>query len=223
MGTKTALEAARNWKARILIASTSEVYGNPEACPQSESYNGNVNYFGPRACYDEGKRVAEALAYTYREHHAVDVRIARIFNMYGPKMPASDGRVVSTFVDAAIHSRDLVVTGDGAASRCFQYVEDCVAGLRLLMESSWSDGPVNIGSETKTTIEQLAETVVRRVHAQDAGQTSRIIYTGAVVDDPQHRKPDCSLARQVLGWEPRVTLETGIDRTIAWFMAAEKQ
>lgn len=138
-------------------------------------------------------------------------------------MPASDGRVVCSFIDAAINSRNLVITGDGTASRCFQYVEDCVAGLRLLMESSWSDGPVNIGSETETSIGELAETVVRRVMGRNAKQTPRIIHEGAVVDDPQRRVPDCSLARRVLGWEPRVTLEVGIDRTIAWIVAAEKQ
>ncbi|KAK4507079.1 hypothetical protein PRZ48_000813 [Zasmidium cellare] len=220
-GTKNALEAARKWNARILLASTSEVYGNPEVCPQPETYNGNVNCFGPRACYDEGKRVVEALAFAYRKQYSVDLRIARIFNVYGPGMPASDGRVVCSFVDAAIHSRDLVITGDGAASRCFQYVSDCVEGLRLLMESSWSKGPVNIGSETETTMAKLAGIVVQRLAAQKLGRSSRIVYKDAVEDDPQRRRPDWGLARRVLGWEPRVSLETGIDRTVAWFLAAE--
>lgn len=217
-GTKNVLEAARRWRARVLLASTSEVYGQAERNPQDETYLGNTNCFGPRSCSDEGKRVAEALVYAYWTKHSLDFRIARIFNTYGPGMYAGDGRVVCSFVGAAIAGDDLVIKGDGKSTRCFQFVDDCIMGLEGLMESNWLGGPVNIGSERETTILELATIIVDAVSAQTGRPKARIIYGDPLPDDPVQRKPDSTLARKIMGWEARTPLSEGLHRTIKWHL-----
>ncbi|KAK4631782.1 UDP-glucuronic acid decarboxylase 6 [Fulvia fulva] len=223
LGTRNVLNKAREWKARVLLASTSEVYGQSERDPQDETYFGNVNCFGERSCYDEGKRVAEALAYAYRVEHgsSLEIRVARIFNAYGPGMHASDGRVVCSFIGAAIEGRELLITGDGAATRCFQYVDDCVSGLMSLMRSSWEGGPVNIGSEKETTIVDLALLVVKAVSAATGRPQATFKYSDALPDDPVQRRPDCALAREVLGWVPTIELADGVRQTIEWHLGLE--
>ncbi|KAF2113612.1 hypothetical protein BDV96DRAFT_495667, partial [Lophiotrema nucula] len=217
LGTRNMLDLALRTGARLLFASTSEVYGNSLVCPQPETYFGNVNSYGPRACYDEGKRVAEALCYAYQTKYKAPVRIARIFNAYGPGMPASDGRVMSTFIHSAMNKKPMVITGDGSAIRCFQYVSDCVEGLVRLMESEY-DKPVNIGSEEMISISELASKVAQVVG--DMGfeiLAEPVMYQDAVEDDPVKRQADCTLARRLLDWRPRVGLEEGILKTVKWF------
>lgn len=175
-----------------------------------------MNLFGPRACYDEGKRVAEALFYAYREQHGVDIRIARIFNTYGPRMGASDGRVVSNFIASALSGDDLKITGDGKATRSFQYVTDCMQGLYALMNSDYSKGPVNIGNDREFTIQQLAELVIGLVSQMTGRCKASIAYLPPLVDDPTVRRPDITLAREVLCWGPVIRLEEGLRRTIEW-------
>lgn len=175
-----------------------------------------MNSFGPRACYDEGKRVAEALCYAYKEQHGVDIRIARIFNTYGPRMAASDGRVVSSFVASALTGEDLKITGDGKSTRSFQYVTDCIQGLYTLMESGYDQGPVNIGNDGEFTIQQLAEMTIDAVAEMTGRSKVSITYLPPLADDPVVRRPDISLARKVLGWEPVVKLQDGLRRTIQW-------
>ena len=218
-GTRNVLEAAHRWNARVLLASTSEVYGQPAQSPQDEEYRGNVNCFGPRACYDEGKRIAEAIAYAYRAQFGVELRIARIFNTYGPGMHPSDGRVVCSFVGWAVHGYDLVIRGDGKATRCFQYVDDCIAGLQRLMESDWSGGPMNIGNEQEWTIQELAESVINAVSSITGRPKAGIRYDEPLPDDPTQRKPDCSLARNLLGWQAQTPLEEGLFLTIQWYLS----
>ncbi|KAJ5772942.1 hypothetical protein N7457_007838 [Penicillium paradoxum] len=198
------------------LGAKTEVYGNPSVHPQPEYYWGNVNPFGPRACYDEGKRAAEALCYAYREQHGVDIRIARIFNTYGPRMGPSDGRVVSSFITSALKGNDLKITGDGTTTRSFQYVTDCIKGLYTLMQSDYSQGPVNIGNDGEFTIQQLAELVIELVSQMTGRSKVAIVYSLPLVDDPMMRRPDISLAREVLCWEPVVQLEEGLRRTIEW-------
>ncbi|CAI7618145.1 unnamed protein product [Penicillium glandicola] len=193
-----------------------EVYGDPSVHPQPEHYWGNVNSFGPRACYDEGKRAAEALCYAYREQHRVDIRISRIFNTYGPRMGASDGRVVSSFVTSALAGEDVKITGDGTATRSFQYVTDCIQGLYALMHSDYSKGPVNVGNDGEFTIQQLAELVIGLVSQMTGRAEVSIAYLPPLVDDPTVRRPDITLAREVLRWEPVIRLEEGLRRTIEW-------
>ncbi|KAJ5417587.1 UDP-glucuronic acid decarboxylase 1 [Penicillium crustosum] len=216
LGTRNLLELARSRNIRILHTSTSEVYGDPSIHPQPKHYWGNVNLFGPRACYDEGKRVAEALFYAYREQHGVDIRIARIFNTYGPRMGASDGRVVSNFIASALSGDDLKITGDGKATRSFQYVTDCMQGLYALMNSDYSKGPVNIGNDREFTIQQLAELVIGLVSQMTGRCKASIAYLPPLVDDPTVRRPDITLAREVLCWGPVIRLEEGLRRTIEW-------
>lgn len=175
-----------------------------------------MNSFGPRACYDEGKRAAEALCYAYREQHGVDIRIARIFNTYGPRMRPSDGRVVSSFIASALASEDLKITGDGKSTRSFQYVTDCTQGLYSLMGSDHSQGPVNIGNPGEFTIQQLAELTIDVVSHMSGRPKVSITYLPPLVDDPVVRRPDITLARKVLGWEPVVPLQDGLRRTIEW-------
>ncbi|KAF7193824.1 UDP-glucuronic acid decarboxylase 1 [Pseudocercospora fuligena] len=220
LGTRNVLDKARQWKARLLLASTSEVYGQAERDPQDETYLGNVNCFGPRSCYDEGKRVAEALAYAYRVLYGNVplTRVARVFNAYGPGMHPDDGRVVTSFIQAAIRGEELVITGDGQSTRCFQYVDDCVTGMIALMESTWEGGPMNIGRETETTIEELAHAVIRSVSKATGGPESGIVYRAAPPDDPVQRRPDCALARRVLGWSAQTDLLEGLQRTIKWHL-----
>ncbi|KAJ6049880.1 UDP-glucuronate 5-epimerase [Penicillium canescens] len=216
LGTRNLLELARSSSIRILHTSTSEVYGDPSVHPQTEHYWGNVNSFGPRACYDEGKRVAEALCYAYREQHDIDIRIARIFNTYGPRMGASDGRVVSSFIASALAGEDLKITGDGTATRSFQFVTDCMQGLYTLMNSGYSKGPVNIGNDGEFTIERLAELVIDLVSRMTCQPRVSISHLPPLVDDPAVRRPDIALAREVLNWQPVVQLEEGLRRTIEW-------
>ncbi|KAE8327394.1 hypothetical protein BDV39DRAFT_215090 [Aspergillus sergii] len=216
-GTKSLLEFATQRKIRILFTSTSEVYGDPKVCPQPETYWGNVNPFGPRSCYDEGKRVGEALMYGYREQHGTDIRIARIFNTYGPRMAASDGRVVSSFIASALSGQPIQVTGDGSATRSFQYVSDCANGLYMLMNSNYAKGPVNIGNDNENTILQLAEMVAELVASTTNQQPKvSIKFLPAPVDDPTTRRPDNSLALKELGWKPIVSLDQGLRHTIRW-------
>lgn len=177
-----------------------------------------MNPFGPRACYDEGKRVAESLCYAYREQFGVDIRIARIFNTYGPRMGADDGRVVSSFIAAALAGRDVCITGDGTATRSFQFVTDCIEGLYTLMNSDYREGPVNIGNETETSIQVLAERIVDLVANSTGKEKVNITHQPSLVDDPCVRKPQITLAKAKLGWAPVVPLDLGLQETIEWHM-----
>ncbi|HTY08795.1 MAG TPA: UDP-glucuronic acid decarboxylase family protein [Candidatus Edwardsbacteria bacterium] len=213
VGSRTLLELARRKRARYLLASTSEVYGDPLVHPQPESYWGNVNPIGPRGCYDEAKRFAEAIAMAYRRARGVDTRIVRIFNTYGPRMRLNDGRVVPALVDQALHGRPLTVFGDGSQTRSFCYVSDLVDGICRLMRSNQQD-PVNIGNPHEMTILAFANTIRRLT-----GTRSRIAFKPLPVDDPKQRRPDIARARRTLGWEPRIGFEQGIRQTIDWFAA----
>ncbi|MFO7951146.1 MAG: UDP-glucuronic acid decarboxylase family protein [Candidatus Fermentibacteraceae bacterium] len=215
LGTHKALGLAVEKKAGLLLASTSEVYGDPQVHPQPEDYWGNVNPVGPRGVYDEAKRFAEALAFAYRRYHGVDAKVARIFNTYGPRMRADDGRVVPSFICQALMGRDLTVFGDGSQTRSFCYVSDTVDGLVRLMESDLA-GPVNVGNPEEMTIRQFADFVRKAT-----GGASGICHRKLPVDDPQVRRPDIALARSRLGWEPRVSLEDGIGRTVEYFRKTE--
>ena len=212
LGAMHVLGMAKRTGARVLQASTSEVYGDPDVHPQPESYRGNVNPIGPRACYDEGKRCAETLFFDYHRMHRVDIRVARIFNTYGPRMHPYDGRVVSNFVLQALAGEDLTVYGDGSQTRSFCYVDDLVDGLLALMETEDFTGPVNLGNPDEFTIRELAELVIGMT-----GSRSRIVELPLPADDPTQRKPDIALARERLSWEPQVKLREGLERTIAYF------
>jgi dTDP-glucose 4,6-dehydratase len=207
-GTHNALGLAKYKRARFLLASTSEVYGDPLVHPQPESYWGNVNPIGPRGVYDEAKRYAEALTMAYHRQQGVDTAIVRIFNTYGPRMRPNDGRAVPTFVRQALASQPLTVFGDGSQTRSFCYVDDLMSGLYLLA-SSGEHLPVNLGNPSEFTILDLAETVVRLT-----GSSSEIVYEALPEDDPQQRQPDITRARQVLGWQPEIELEEGLRRTL---------
>ena len=212
-GAINMLGLAKRLGSRILQASTSEVYGDPSVHPQTEDYWGHVNPIGPRACYDEGKRCAETLFADYRRQHGLDTRIARIFNTYGPRMQPADGRVVSNFIVAALRGEPLTIQGDGWQTRAFCYVSDTVAGLMRLMDvPDACPGPVNIGNPIEFTVLDLAERI-RRL----AGSRSPIMFVPAARDDPRQRRPDISLARQLLGWEPQVSIDEGLRRTIDYF------
>ncbi|WP_336488771.1 UDP-glucuronic acid decarboxylase family protein [Methylobacterium nigriterrae] len=213
LGTNRLLERARADGARFLQASTSEVYGDPDVHPQQESYWGHVNPTGPRACYDEGKRAAESLVFDFERGHGTDVRVARIFNTYGPRMRADDGRVVSNVVCQALAGSDITIYGDGRQTRSFCYVSDLVTGLmRLMARDALPGGPVNLGNPNELTIGDLVECVVRLT-----GTASRVVERPLPVDDPRRRKPDITRARDLLGWSPVVALEEGLEATIAWF------
>jgi UDP-glucuronate decarboxylase len=211
VGAWRLLELAQRCGARFLQASTSEVYGDPQVHPQPESYWGHVNPVGPRSCYDEGKRCAEALCYAYERERGVEVRVARIFNTYGPRLRPADGRVVSNFIVQALRGEPLTVYGDGRQTRSFCYVDDTVEGLLRLMESDGS-APVNFGNPREHAVQELAELVLRLT-----GSTSSIERRPLPTDDPQRRRPDIAAARARLGWEPRVDLEAGLRRTIEHF------
>jgi UDP-glucuronate decarboxylase len=211
IGTLNMLGLAKRVGARLLLASTSEVYGDPLMHPQSEDYRGNVNPIGPRACYDEGKRAAETLCFDYHRENGVDIRVARIFNTFGPRMLENDGRVVSNFVVQALRGEPLTVYGDGSQTRSFCYVSDLVDGLIRLMNSTCA-GPVNLGNPEEFTIRQLAERIRQRVNPE-----LPIIERPLPVDDPRQRKPDIRLAREALGWSPVVPLDQGLQQTIADF------
>jgi UDP-glucuronate decarboxylase len=220
-GTKNVLELALRHGARFLLTSTSEIYGDAQVVPQSEEYRGNVNCFGPRSCYDEGKRVAEALAYAYHTKHGLDVRVARIFNAYGPHMNFNDGRAVPNFIAAAMQGKPIIVYGDGSATRCFQHASDCVAGLQALMESSHT-GPVNIGSDLETPVGEIAGMIARCVaHKLGHKDAVPVHFLPKRQDDPVRRKPDIGLAKELLGWSPRVPLEEGLEKTIDWFIGTK--
>ncbi len=212
-GTRNLLDHALDCDAKLLYASTSEVYGDPEVHPQPESYNGNVNIRGPRGCYDESKRFGETLTVAYHEEYDLDVRTARIFNTYGPRMRTDDGRVIPNFLSQAIRGEDLTVYGDGSQTRSFCYVSDLVDGLRSFMRADGLAGEVlNLGSEEEITIRTLAETVLD-VYDTD----SDVAYEPLPEDDPQRRRPDLTKAERLLDYEPTVDLEEGLDRTIDYF------
>ena len=210
-GTHHTLGLAKEKGARYLLASTSEVYGDPQVNPQPETYWGNVNPIGPRGVYDEAKRFAEAMTMAYHRHHGVDVRIVRIFNTYGERMRPDDGRAVSNFLVQALAGKPITVYGDGTQTRSFCYVDDEVRGLLALLDSDHV-GPVNIGNPDEYTIRELAEAAVRIT-----GSSSEVTFWPLPVDDPGRRRPDITLARQLLGWEPEVPLEEGLARTAEWF------
>jgi dTDP-glucose 4,6-dehydratase len=211
LGTHNALGLARAKGAKFMIASTSEVYGDPLVHPQPESYWGNVNPVGPRSVYDEAKRFAEALVMAYHRAHQLDVRVLRIFNTYGPRNRVNDGRVVPTFINQALRGESLTIFGEGQQTRSFQYVEDLVEGVRRLMESECRL-PVNIGNPRELTILEFAQLILRLT-----GSESQIEYRPLPEDDPKTRQPDITRAREVLGWAPRVPVEEGLMRTIAWY------
>ncbi len=213
MGAIHMLGLAKRVKARILQASTSEIYGDPDIHPQPESYWGNVNTIGPRACYDEGKRCAETLFFDYHRQNNVNIRVVRIFNTYGPKMHPDDGRVVSSFILQALRNEPITIFGDGSQTRSFCYVDDLVEGLILMMNGPDSfTGPVNLGNPREHEIRELAEIILRLT-----GSASRIEYHPLPQDDPRRRKPDIRLAEEKLGWSPRVELEEGLTKTIDYF------
>jgi dTDP-glucose 4,6-dehydratase len=211
LGTHKALGLAKAKGARFVIASTSEVYGDPLEHPQKESYWGNVNPVGPRGVYDEAKRFAEAMTMAYHRFHDVDTRIVRIFNTYGPRMRVNDGRAVPAFMSQALRNEDVTVFGDGSQTRSFCYVSDLVDGIIRLMLSSTND-PVNIGNPHEMTIKEIAETIIRMT-----GSKSRLVYKPLPTDDPKVRRPDITRARTILGWEPKVGLEQGLEATITYF------
>jgi UDP-glucuronate decarboxylase len=214
-GSINMLGLAKRVKAKILQASTSEVYGNPMVHPQTETYWGNVNPIGLRACYDEGKRCAETLFFDYHRQHGLRIKVARIFNTYGPRMHPNDGRVVSNFIIQALQDKAITAYGDGSQTRSFCYVDDLVDGLMKLMNSPDSlIGPINIGNPAEITILELAEKILTLT-----GSRSKIVFKPLPTDDPIHRQPDITQAKQHLAWEPKVTLEEGLSRTIAYFKA----
>ena len=213
MGAINTLGLAKRTKAKVMQASTSEIYGDPEVHPQPESYRGNVNILGPRACYDEGKRCAETLFMNYHVQNKVKIKIARIFNTYGPRMNSNDGRVVSNFIVQALKGEDLTIFGDGSHTRSFQYIDDLIAGLVKLMDTPDSfTGPLNLGNPIEVSVGDLAKKIL-----QMTASKSEIKYLPLPEDDPKQRKPDITLAGNVLGWQPQVDLETGLFKTIEYF------
>ncbi|HNV49713.1 MAG TPA: SDR family oxidoreductase [Bacteroidales bacterium] len=213
MGAINMLGLAKRIRAKVLQASTSEVYGDPEIHPQHEEYWGNVNPIGDRACYDEGKRAAETLFVNYHKQNGVRIKIIRIFNTYGPRMHPNDGRVVSNFIMQALQNKEITIYGNGQQTRSFCYVDDMVTGMINMMDTDDKiTGPINIGNPEEFTIHQLAETVVRMT-----GSKSKIVYHPLPSDDPLQRKPDISKARQLFGWEPKIKLDEGLMKTIEYF------
>jgi UDP-glucuronate decarboxylase len=213
MGSINMLGLAKRLKIKILQASTSEVYGDPNVHPQPEGYWGNVNPIGVRACYDEGKRCAETLFFDYRRQHKLGIKVIRIFNTYGPRMHPNDGRVVSNFIVQALQGKDITLYGDGQQTRSFCYVDDLIDGMIRMMNSRDEfTGPVNIGNPEEFTIRELAEEILRQT-----GSKSKLVFEPLPQDDPKQRKPDIALARKELGWEPKVKLRAGIEKTIAYF------
>ncbi|SEH63705.1 UDP-glucuronic acid decarboxylase family protein [Magnetospirillum fulvum] len=214
-GAINMLGLAKRVGAKIFQASTSEVYGDPEVHPQTENYRGSVNPIGPRACYDEGKRCAETLFFDYWRQHGLRIKVARIFNTYGPRMHPDDGRVVSNFIVQALEGRPITLYGDGSQTRSFCFVDDLIEGfLRLMATGDDVTGPINIGNPREMTVRELAEMVVAMV-----GSKSGIVFQPLPADDPLQRRPDITLAKETLGWTPKVTLEEGLERTIAYFRA----
>jgi UDP-glucuronate decarboxylase len=217
-GAINMLGLAKRVKAKIFQASTSEVYGDPEIHPQPEEYRGNVNPIGPRACYDEGKRCAETLFFDYHRQHGVKIKVARIFNTYGPRMHPNDGRVVSNFIVQALKGRDITIYGEGTQTRSFCYVDDLIEGFMRLMDSPDDvTGPINIGNPVEFTIRQLAERVIDLT-----GAKSKLVKRPLPADDPMQRKPNIEKAQKILGWQPKVQLDEGLKKTIAYFDALLK-
>lgn len=212
LGALNVLDLARKINAKVLQTSTSEIYGDPLVHPQTEDYRGNVNTIGPRACYDEGKRVAETLFSDYRRLYGTDTKIIRIFNTYGPHMVENDGRVVSNFIMQTIHNKDITIYGDGTQTRSFCYVDDLVTGMIMVMEKNGFSGPVNLGNPQEMTILELANMIIKKTDSK-----SKIIYKTLPVDDPVKRKPDISYAKKELGWKPLIDIEKGIEKTINYF------
>ncbi len=210
LGTHNILGMAKQHNARILLASTSEVYGDPEVHPQREDYWGHVNPIGPRGCYDESKRFAEAIVVAYRNYHKVDTRIIRIFNTYGPRMRLNDGRVVPAFISQVLKGEDITIFGDGSQTRSFCYVSDLVRGIIGVMESNYQN-PINLGNPSEITIKQFAERIIAISESQQ-----KMVNRPLPVDDPQRRRPDISRAREILNWEPVISLEEGLQLTLEW-------
>ena len=212
-GSINMLGLAKRTKAKILLASTSEVYGDPAVHPQTEDYFGNVNPVGPRSCYDEGKRCAETLFFDYYREHRLQIKVARIFNTYGPRMHPNDGRVVSNFIVQALQNNDITIYGDGSQTRSFCYVDNLIDGLIRLMESGDDfTGPVNIGNPNEFTIKGLAEKIIDMIQS-----SSKLLYKSLPENDPVRRQPDIALAKKILGWEPSIELEEGLTNTINYF------
>ena len=213
LGSINMLDLALRLQVPILLSSTSEVYGDPEISPQVESYWGNVNPIGIRACYDEGKRAAETLFFDYHRQYGVNIKVARIFNTYGPNMSPNDGRVVSNFIMQALRSEDITIYGDGLQTRSFCYVDDLVNGLMALMSmNSEVHGPINLGNPNEFTVKQLAEKIIEMTDSK-----SQIVYKDLPADDPKQRKPDISSAKKVLGWSPTIEISEGLEKTIKYF------
>lgn len=212
MGAINCLGLAKRINARIFQASTSEVYGDPDVHPQTEDYRGNVNPIGPRACYDEGKRCAETLFFDYHRQNGVDIRVVRIFNTYGPRMMADDGRVVSNFIVQALAGAPITIYGDGSQTRSFCYVDDLVEGFIRFMNQDETVGPMNLGNPREFTMLELADLILKMT-----GSRSSVQFKPLPQDDPKQRRPDISVARKVIGWEPGVQLEQGLEKTIAYF------
>lgn len=212
IGTMNMLGLARRTGARIFQASTSEVYGDPQIHPQPESYSGNVNPIGIRSCYDEGKRAAETLCFDFHRQYGVEIRVVRIFNTYGPNMDPNDGRVVSNFIMQALKGKDITIYGEGEQTRSFCYVSDLVRGFQDLMDQNNTTGPMNIGNDTEFTVKELAELVLELT-----ASNSRLIYEPLPGDDPTRRRPDLSLARKIINYEPKVALREGLQHTIDYF------
>ena len=216
LGTHKALGLARAKRARFLLASTSEVYGDPLVHPQPETYWGNVNPVGPRGCYDEAKRFAEAITIAYRNFHGVDTRIVRIFNTYGPRMRPNDGRIVPSLIGQALRGEPLTVFGDGSQTRSFCYVPDLVEGIARLLKSDYKD-PLNLGNPAEMTVLKFAETIQRLTRTK-----APIVHRPLPVDDPRQRRPDIALAKKILGWEPKVGLEEGLKSTVSYFASRDR-
>ncbi len=216
VGVMNVLELAKKNKARILQASTSEVYGNPTEHPQKEDYRGNINPIGPRACYDEGKRIAETLFFDYQRRHNLNIKVVRIFNTYGPHMDKNDGRVVSNFIVQALTNHPLTVYGNGTQTRSFCYVSDLIKGMHAMMNST-SKGPINLGNPTELTILEIAEKIINLTNSK-----STIVFKPLPQDDPHQRKPDISLAKKELSWQPVVSLDEGLKKTIKYFRELQR-
>ena len=211
-GTINMLGLAKRTKSRIFQASTSEVYGDPEISPQKEDYLGKVNPLGPRACYDEGKRAAETLFFDYYRQHKVDIRVARIFNTYGPRMHPNDGRVVSNFICQALKNKNITIYGNGKQTRSFCYIDDLIRAILKFMESQKNIGPINFGNPNEISILELAELVIQQINSK-----SKITFNSLPVDDPKMRCPDITLAKNKINWEPKVSLKDGLKKTVDYF------